>query len=321
MTEGIDTFNRVDNIIEFTPSPLTNFFTNNQPDGIANMDLNFNPLEISKSKVTLAHTAKVQSISPLLRTKLVLKSVILNVAGTSKYLEPNGNDIFGLNVPLGDLFNFGSFDTTYVDDEIRISRGKVGLVHQLRIFVRVSEETPVNIVEASVDVIDEVKEVPGKIREALDDIDEVLNGAEEINEVLETSSDATDAIVGLATIAFEKVENTLESAVTEEVKKVPEEIKEDLQVAIAIIDEVQKTEEFAEKLGVSSDSIDKVQEVTEGVKEDMEALIDIVDEVEEVVEDFTESFFDKVNEVTEEVKEAFEGKTETASDDNEEEKQ
>merc|ERR1712127_432327 len=88
MVEGIDTFNRVDNVIEFTPSPLTTFLEQNQPDAIMNLNLNFNPLEVSKSKVTLAHTAKAQSISPLLRTKIALKSVILTVAGTSQYLEP-----------------------------------------------------------------------------------------------------------------------------------------------------------------------------------------------------------------------------------------
>ena len=76
MVEGIDTFNRIDNVIEFKPSPITTFLEENKPDAISNLDVNFNPLEVSKSKVTLAHTAKVQSISPLLRTKMALKSVI-----------------------------------------------------------------------------------------------------------------------------------------------------------------------------------------------------------------------------------------------------
>ena len=66
-----DVLNRVDNVIEFTPFTLDNIFKS-----IDTSNININPLEVSKSKVALVHSAKVQSVSPVLRTKLVLKSVV-----------------------------------------------------------------------------------------------------------------------------------------------------------------------------------------------------------------------------------------------------
>jgi len=65
----------------------------------------------------------------------------VNVAGTSQRLEPNGDDILGINIPslkefLGNNYSKDTFLTTYMDDTLRISRSKVGIVDQLRVFVR-----------------------------------------------------------------------------------------------------------------------------------------------------------------------------------------
>lgn len=132
--------NRVDNVIEFIPLTWTDVL----PFSISDTLNNLNPLEVTKSKVSLIHTAEVQSVSPVLRTKIVLKSIVVNVAGKSQFLEPQGDDVLGLNVPFGDLANFGSFDTTYVDDTLRISRGKTGFVEQLRVFIREDTTTKVS---------------------------------------------------------------------------------------------------------------------------------------------------------------------------------
>jgi hypothetical protein len=65
----------------------------------------------------------------------------VNVAGKSQNLDPKGADVLGINVPFGEFLNSGSFETTYMDDDIRISRSKVGIVDQLRVFIRSESET------------------------------------------------------------------------------------------------------------------------------------------------------------------------------------
>ena len=42
----------------------------------------------------------------------------------------------GVNVPFGEYLNAGSFDTTFLDDTVRISRTKTGPVDQIRVFIK-----------------------------------------------------------------------------------------------------------------------------------------------------------------------------------------
>ncbi len=66
---------------------------------------------------------------------------VVTVAGKSRYLDANGADVFGVKIPLvGDLLNSGSFETTYVDESIRVSRGTVPFFDELRVFIKVRED-------------------------------------------------------------------------------------------------------------------------------------------------------------------------------------
>ena len=135
---------RIDHVIEYAPPKSVKDLLSNSdgpsiPDAIAG--LNLNPLDISKSKLVLVHKAAVSTTSTTLTTKLTLQSVVVNVAGTSSVLDPQGKDVASLNVPsifsgASDFVNSDSFETTYMDDNLRISRGKLGLVDQLRVFVK-----------------------------------------------------------------------------------------------------------------------------------------------------------------------------------------
>lgn len=146
--EGV--VDRIDHVIEYeTPDQLGSVFPN-LPEQLAALKL-FNPLQVSKSKLALVHKAKVLETygeGSMFTTQLDLSSIVLNVAGSSTLLDPNGKDVLGLNVPgVPDNFPFanefatraGSFEMTYMDDTVRISRGKLyGVIDQLRVFVRES---------------------------------------------------------------------------------------------------------------------------------------------------------------------------------------
>lgn len=126
---------RIDHVLEFDPPSELRDLLESLPEQISTV--NINPLQVKKSKVVLIHKASVESdMNPLL-IKLSLNQVVWNVAGTSTVLDPAGRDFANINIPFGDMLNGGDFETTYVDETLRISRGKQGFVNdQVRIFMR-----------------------------------------------------------------------------------------------------------------------------------------------------------------------------------------
>jgi len=128
---------RVDNVIEISP-PSTD-------DNNILLRL-LNPLSISKTKLVLIHNANIESVHPVLRTKIAWVSTVLNVAGPSstssssnQLFDSNGQDLLGINNLFGEYLNVGSFDTPYVDERVRVSRSPGPVFETVRVFVRKEE--------------------------------------------------------------------------------------------------------------------------------------------------------------------------------------
>lgn len=125
--------NRVDHVIEYKPPKTLQDILDSLPS------FNINPLDVTKGKFVLIHEADVSNSGPGFSIRLKLASVVLNVAGSSQYLDPDGEDVLGINSPLKE-FQAGTFETTYLDDTLRISRTAMGPVDQLRVYVRSEKE-------------------------------------------------------------------------------------------------------------------------------------------------------------------------------------
>ena len=141
------TIDRVDHVITVQPPNqvgdlFASFLNNNNNNNNENNNreattsswwnnLNINPLDVTESKVILIHTAQVVTDADHpVKLRLKLQSVVNNLAGTgASFLDPQGSNLLSVNVPQLDFLTNewndalgGSFVTTYVDDEYRISR-------------------------------------------------------------------------------------------------------------------------------------------------------------------------------------------------------
>jgi len=161
--EGGSEISKINHVIQYMPPNELSAFSSALPDALKS--LNINPLEVTNQQVILVHKAEVVSSIPFIKTNLSLESVILNVAGKSQYLEPDGADLLGVNVPFGEFLNAGDFETTYLDDTLRISRSKVGVVDQLRVFTRppTTVEEPAAVIEEEEESVDTDVEAPSDV--------------------------------------------------------------------------------------------------------------------------------------------------------------
>ena len=74
-SDGVDS---IDHVIDYKPpnklSAVLKSLPSNIPDVIK--DLNINPLQVSDTKVVLKHKAEIESVIPVIKTKLVLSSIV-----------------------------------------------------------------------------------------------------------------------------------------------------------------------------------------------------------------------------------------------------
>jgi hypothetical protein len=74
-SDGVDS---IDHVIDYKPpnklSAVLKSLPSNIPDVIK--DLNINPLQVSETKIVLKHKAEIESVIPVIKTKLVLNSIV-----------------------------------------------------------------------------------------------------------------------------------------------------------------------------------------------------------------------------------------------------
>lgn len=269
--QSIRSEDRIDHVIQYTPLTLSDFIPEGSPlSAIRNW--NVNPLEVSQSKITLIHDAEVESIEPTLRTKLGLKSVVVNVAGKSQYLEADGADILGLNIPsLGDFANSGSFDSTYVDENVRISRNTVGFLEEVRVFVRKGFDMD-EIMEAGYESMmeqaeeEEKTEVEARLEKIGDAVANVVGAVENLNKdvqgVVEKDIESVGKAVGGVRDSIAEGVKDVQNVVEDDLKKVGKAV-EDVRAAVA-----------GQSTGEAEDTIVDVDVVEEETVEEVETEIE-----------------------------------------------
>ena len=261
--ENSTEISRIDHVLEYTPLSLSDLIPSTSPLSSLR-SWNVNPLSVSQSKITLIHSASVESTSPVLRTKLALQSVVVTVAGTSQYLDPEGMDILGVNIPsLGDWSNSGSFDTTYCDGSVRISRGKTLGLEELRVFVKRGSDDA-ELLGIGVTTVEEKEEKEEEPSTPTAQEERVQNFKEAVQDVQK---------------AVEKLDSDVKGKVQDAAKGVQQVVEEDLK---EISDKVTKVKNVV--IGKEEEKVEEEEEEEKAVVEPVEAVAESVEEVVEEVE-------------------------------------
>lgn len=221
-TSESDNIDRVDNVIEINNEEILPSF--------------LNPLKIQNSKIVLIHKAKVEGFNPF-RTKISLQSIVLNIAGTSQNLDPAGADLLALNVPsLTEWMNSGSFDTTYVDDKMRISRGTTGFFDETRVFLKKGIKLEDIIGSEDSDILVEKSKLD-KVADAFEGVASAVGNA--VTEVRDT----VDKDIESVSKEVERSIKDIQTVIEEDIKTIGDEVD---NVKTAIFGDDETSTEISE---------------------------------------------------------------------------
>jgi len=289
--------NRVDNVVEFTPlntlesiipteSPLFNLLGN----------VNVNPLQVKQSKVVLVHKAEVESVAPVLRTKIALTSTILNVAGTSQFFDPEGADVFGVNNILGEFINVGTFDTPFVDGDVRISRTSGPVLEQLRVFVR--QGSPVLDDDVMMDSLAAVMRIEEE-KEVSSSSDETAGIGTQVKKVVEAADNVQKAVTFMAENAKSTIEKDMDGvnkalgdSMDDVVGKVQDAVEDDLEQIGKALEGIQSAIQGNNGGGEDGDS----KNIGEAITNAAEAVAKVPQDVRSIVEKDATELGEKVEE-------------------------
>jgi len=275
--DEVDIINRIDHVIQYTPLKLADLIPENSPlKGLRSW--NVNPLEVSQSKITLVHDAEVSSIVPALTTKLALKSVVVNVAGKSQYLDPQGADVLGLNIPsLGEFANSGSFETTYIDENVRVSRNKIGFVDEIRVFVRKGFDMD-DIMEVgyekSMQEMEEQEKTEVEIRlERISDavanvVGTVQNLDKDVRGVVEKDMESVGKAVGGVRESVQESFKDVQTVVEDDLKKVTKAVEDVRSVVVGKVEE-ETADNVIVDVDVDVDEADAEIKIEDGEEDDV----------------------------------------------------
>jgi len=311
-SQSTNTIDRIDHVISF----------DNEQETIIPSILN--PFQINKSKIALVHNAKVETFVPFI-TKLNLSSVILNIAGdagSALKLDPEGADVFGLNIPqINDLMNGGSFETTYVDGDVRVSRGKTGFLEETRIFVKGGFDLDSAVASMATTAAVDAQE---DTTTSTDDEDE-----DTITTTTEKQLKKVADAFGNVVTAVEKTAEDVQSAQKDALSTIQKDIEEASKTVQEVLEEDLKDVEKA--IGSVKSAVINNPEVEDAVDNVVEAVGDLGKDVREVVEGAVGDMKVKVDDDSKKIQEAVEdvrdavgsvdGKKEKQSDESDSEKE